>query len=57
MIRYPSLPVKSGGTPVKRSILIGIVGAAIAGVAAVATAMNPAPADAGPVVTVYKTPT
>lgn len=41
----------------KRSIIIGIAGAAVAGVAVVATAMNPAPANAGPVVTVYKTPT
>jgi hypothetical protein len=57
MIREQFPPVNPGEASVKRSILIGIAGAAIAGVAAIATAVTPAPADAGPVVTVYKTPT
>lgn len=40
----------------KRSVLLGLAGAAVAGVAVVAMTLNPAPANAGPVVTVYKTP-
>jgi hypothetical protein len=41
----------------KRPVLLGLAGAAVAGVAVIAAALNPAPANAGPVVTVYKTPT